>query len=93
MNKPKLEIFDMDDGLTAEALAEEVLRQGYVVFDTMRPHAKELRDEVVPLLKSEGVSAVLLVGGQPNYMHFLLDIDSGFDIEEFVEWVTELGEQ
>lgn len=83
----------MPNGLTAEALAEEVLRQGYVVFDTTRPHAKELHDEVESLLKSEGVSVVLLAGGQPNYMHFLLDIDSGFDTEEFVSWVTELGEQ
>lgn len=93
MKKPELEIFDMADGLTAEAIAQEVLRQGYVVFDTTRPHAKELRDEVKPLLKSEGISVVLLAGGHPNYMHFLLDVDSGYDLEEFAAWVTELGEQ
>lgn len=92
MKKPELEIFDMPNGLTAPALAEEVLRQGYVVFDTTRPHAKELRDEVKALLKSEGASAVLLAGGHPNYTHFLLDIDSGYDIEEFAGWVTKLGE-
>lgn len=93
MKKPELEIFDMPEGLTAEALVEEVLRQGYVVFDTTRPHAKKLHDEVKLLLKSEGFSAVLLAGGQPNYMHFLFDIDSEYDIEEFAGWVSELGEQ
>lgn len=83
----------MADGITSEALAEEVLRQGYVVFDTTRPHAKELRDEVKPLLKCEGVSAVLLAGGHPNYIRFLLDVESGYDLEEFAAWVTELAEQ
>lgn len=93
MKKPKLEIFDMPDGLTAPALAEQVLRQGYVVFDTTRPHAKELYDEANPILKRKGVEAIMLAGGHPNFMHFLLDLGSGYDIDDFTAWVTELGEQ
>jgi hypothetical protein len=93
MKKPALEIFDIPSGLTASVLAEQVLRQGYVVFDTTRPHARELCDEVQPILKREGVAVVLLAGGHPNFMHFLLDLDSGYDIEEFATWVTELGAQ
>lgn len=92
MKKPKLEIFDTPSGLTAPALAQQVLQQGYVVFDTTRPHAKELREEVEPILAREGVKAALLAGGHPNFMHFLLDLDCGYDIEEFAAWVTELGE-
>lgn len=93
MKKPKLEIFDPPKELTATGLAEQVLQHGYVVFDTTRPHAKELGDEVRPLLKRKGVEIVRLAGGSPNFIHFLLDLGSGYDIDEFTAWVTELGEQ
>ena len=79
--------------LKLELCNSAVLQHGYVIFDTTRPHAKELLDEVKPILKREGIEIVLLAGGLPNFMHFLLDLESEYDIDEFAGWVTELGQQ
>lgn len=58
--KSELEILDMPHGLTAPVLAAQVIKLGYVIFDTTRHHAKELRDDVEPLLRKAGFSVVLL---------------------------------
>lgn len=93
MKKPELSIFNPSNGLTAEALAEQVLSQGFVIFDASRPFAKDLKNAAIDLLDAGGVEVEYGISHWTYYTHFLIDTKYGYDAEEFSQWVTELCEK
>lgn len=89
MTKPVISLFDSYGELTASDLAQQVLKHGFVVFDTTRPHAKELAREANEYLAAHGINAIHAAGLGPNFLSFLLDMEGKYDIQDFANWVTE----
>jgi hypothetical protein len=93
MKKPALELFDPLHGLTAIALAEQVRKNGYVVFDAPRPQASNLKSSAVLLLEEDGVEVEGGISHWAYYTHFIFDASYGYERDEFSQWVTELCEK
>lgn len=90
MTRPAIQVLGSDT-LKAYDMALYVLAHGYVVFDTTRPNARDLASEVERLLALHRIEVAFGAGGSPNFIHFLLDVQSNYSFREFAQWVTTLS--